>query len=107
MSDDASNSAPQEDEISGHILKLYIYGRNARALRAIENLNHICESELQGKYNLEIIDIKENPDIAKDKMLVTIPTLIQELPLPIRRIVGDLSDREKVLRGLEIVPRAK
>lgn len=84
-------------------LKLYITGNTSRAERAIDNLRKICEEDLQGKYQIAIIDVLEHPESAEaDKVLAT-PTLIKQLPPPLRRIIGDLSDKEKVLVGLDIL----
>lgn len=83
-------------------LRLFITGRTPHSIRALENLQEICETELSGRYEVEIIDVLENPAIANvDKILAT-PTLVRKLPEPVRKIIGDLSDREKVLLGLDI-----
>lgn len=86
------------------MLKLYITGSSARASAAIANLRRICDEELQGRYDLEIIDLLENPQVAEDEKILATPTLIKQLPPPLRRVIGDLSDREKVLLGLEVQP---
>jgi len=91
------------DEI--YILKLYITGHTARSEEAIRNMRRICEGELQGQYDLEIIDVLENTPLAENEKILATPMVIRKLPPPIRRIVGDLSDREKVLLGLDIQPR--
>lgn len=84
------------------ILKLYITGKTIRSRRAIKNLKEICNKELKDNYTLEIIDVLESPGMAeKDKVLAT-PTLIKNLPPPIRRIIGDLSEKERVLMGLDL-----
>ena len=83
-------------------LKLYITGRTAASERAITNLRHICEQELGGQYKLSIIDVQEHPQLAEDERILATPTLIRELPLPVRKIIGDLSDTEKVLLGLDL-----
>lgn len=83
-----------------YLLKLYVIGKTPRAEQAITNLRRICEEDLCGRYEVLIVDVREHPDLAeKDKIFAT-PTLIKELPPPIRRIIGDLSDTEKVLAGL-------
>jgi circadian clock protein KaiB len=83
-------------------LRLFVTGRTPQSQRAIHNLRDICEAEIQGRYEVEVIDVLENPDLAeRDKILAT-PTLVKRLPEPIRKIIGDLSDREKVLLGLNI-----
>lgn len=85
-------------------LKLYVTGNTARAERAIDNLRHLCETELDGSYEVVIIDVLERPQLAEDEKIFATPTLIKQLPLPMRRIIGDLSDTERVLLGLDIEP---
>jgi circadian clock protein KaiB len=90
--------------VSHFILKLYVTGKSARAAVAIANLQRICEEELDGRYELQIIDVLEHPELAEaDKILAT-PTLIKRLPPPLRRVIGDLSDKHKVMLGLELRP---
>lgn len=84
------------------IFKLYIYGHSLECESAVKNLNDIGKNELNGNYNLEIVDIKEFPEKAEEARLVTIPTLVKESPKPIRRIIGDLNNRKKVLFSLDI-----
>ena len=84
------------------ILKLYITGKTPRSEYAIQNLSEICKKQMDGKYNLMIIDVLEQPQLAEDDRILATPTLIKELPLPIRRIIGDLSETEKVLLGLDL-----
>ena len=83
-----------------YVLRLYVAGATSRSRRAILNINAICMEHLQGKYDLEVIDIYQKPALAKDEQIIAAPTLIKRLPLPLRRIIGDLSDREKVLSAL-------
>lgn len=85
-----------------YLLKLYITGRTPRSEQCIATLRAICDRELEGKYELKIIDVLENPQLAEDEKILATPTLIKELPPPIRRIIGDLSDTEKVLLGLDL-----
>lgn len=80
-------------------------GASSRTTTAIANLKKICEQELQGQYDLEIIDVLEYPDLAETEKILATPTLIKSLPLPLRRVIGDLSDKEKVLLGLEVHPQ--
>ncbi|HYM75044.1 MAG TPA: circadian clock KaiB family protein [Candidatus Dormibacteraeota bacterium] len=89
-----------------YVLRLYITGATSSSRRAILNINSICAEHLQGKYDLEVIDIHQKPTLAKDEQIVAAPTLIKQLPLPLRRIIGDLSDRDSVLFGLDLKPRA-
>jgi circadian clock protein KaiB len=87
-----------------YILKLYVTGTSPRADQAIANLRRICEQDLNGRYQLEIIDVLEHPQRAEDDKILATPTLIKQLPPPLRRVIGDLSDKEKVLLGLEVRP---
>ena len=80
-------------------------GASSRTGTAIANLRRICEQELEGQYDLEIIDVLQFPDLAEDEKILATPTLIKSLPLPLRRVIGDLSDKEKVLLGLEVHPQ--
>ena len=86
------------------VLKLYVTGSSPRTRQAIENLQRICEQELRGRYQLDIVDVLEQPQAAEDDRILATPTLIKQLPLPLRRVIGDLSDKEKVLFGLEVRP---
>lgn len=88
------------------LLKLYITGRTVRAERALRNLEKICEEDLGGRYTLEVIDIAEHPQLAEDERILATPLLIKQLPPPLRRLIGDLSDREQVLLGLDVRPRS-
>jgi len=86
------------------LLKLYITGKTPSSEHAIANLNHICQKELSGQYELLVIDVLENPQLAEDERILATPTLIKALPPPLRRVIGDLSDAEKVLLGLDLQP---
>jgi circadian clock protein KaiB len=83
-------------------LKLYVTGQTARSQRAIANLKHLCDEELGGEYDLEVIDVLERPQLAEDEKILATPTVVKELPPPIRRIIGDLSDSDMVLLGLDL-----
>jgi circadian clock protein KaiB len=87
------------------LLKLYVAGSSPRAALAIDNLKRICEADLSGRYVLEIIDVLEHPELAEQDKILATPTLIKQLPPPLRRVIGDLSDAEKVLLGLELRQR--
>lgn len=95
----------KESILSNYLLKLYVTGKTPRAEKAIANLRRICSEDLQGKYELEIIDVLEHPQLAEDEKILATPTLIKRLPPPLRRVIGDLSDTEKVLLGLDVWPR--
>ena len=87
-----------------YALKLYVTGNTARTERAINNLRKLCEDELCGQYHMVVIDVLERPQLAEDEKIMATPTLIKQLPPPLRRIIGDLSDIQKVLLGLDIQP---
>jgi circadian clock protein KaiB len=92
----------QEPLDGNYILKLYVTGRTARAQRAIDNLRRLCEEELENCYELQVIDVLEHPQLAEDERILATPALIKQLPPPLRRVIGDLSDRDKVLLGLDL-----
>jgi len=85
-------------------LRLYVTGKTAKSERAIANLKEICERDLKGLYELEIIDVLESPQLAENEKILATPTLIKDLPPPLKRIIGDLSNSEKVLLGLDLSP---
>ncbi len=93
--------------MSKFALKLYITGKTSKSERAINNLKNICDEELGGQYEMKVIDVLERPQLAEDEKILATPTLIKELPPPLRRIIGDLSDKEKVLLGLDLQPYIK
>ena len=86
-----------------YILKLYVTGQTTNSVKAIQNLKNILSGELKDLYELKIIDVLENPQLAEDEKILATPTLSRVLPPPVKRIIGDLSDKEKVLLGLDIV----
>jgi len=83
-------------------LRLYTAGQSPKSLAALDNLKRVCEQHLPGRYSIEVIDLLKNPRLAKDDQIVAIPTLVRKLPEPLRRIVGDLSDTERTLVGLQL-----
>jgi circadian clock protein KaiB len=85
-----------------YILRLYVTGTTNRSVLALTNLKKICEEYLEGRYELEVIDLYQIPSLAKDEQIIAAPTLIKKLPLPFRRIIGDMSNEEKVLLGLDL-----
>lgn len=97
---DAGPSPPP----AGYKLLLFITGTTPRSMRAIENLRQICEDNLKGRYDLQVIDVYQDPEATRDLQVVATPTLVKVLPEPLRRIIGDLSDRERVLAGLNVIP---
>ena len=94
-------SAEREDLYD---LRLYVAGQTPKSIRAFGNLKKFCEEHLPGKYTIEIIDLLKNPQLARGDQIVAIPTLVRKLPEPIRKIIGDLSNTERVLVGLDIRP---
>ena len=90
------------DQTESWNMRLYIAGQTPKSLRALANLKQICEQHLAGKYHIEIIDLLENPQLASTDQILAIPTLIRKLPEPMRRIIGDLSNVERVLVGLDL-----
>jgi circadian clock protein KaiB len=87
-------------------LRLYVAGKTARAVQAFANLTRICEAHLAGAYHIEVIDLLKAPQLAKGDQIVAVPTLVRKLPEPVRKIIGDLSNTEKVLVGLDLRPRS-
>jgi circadian clock protein KaiB len=87
-------------------LRLYVAGMTPRSARAIANIKEICEVHLKGLYDLQVIDLYQQPMLAEGDQIIAVPTLIKKLPLPLRRLIGDLSDRERVLIGLDLKPKA-
>jgi circadian clock protein KaiB len=90
---------------NGHYkLRLFVTGSTPRSARAIANMRKICEENLSGQYDLEVVDVYANPDATRELQVIATPTLVKILPEPLRRIIGDLSDKEKVLAGLNLTP---
>jgi len=85
-----------------YALTLYVTGATPRSLRAIDNIREICETHLKGRYQLSVVDIYQQAALARGEQIIAAPTLLKKLPLPLRRIIGDLSDRERVLYGLDL-----
>jgi circadian clock protein KaiB len=85
-------------------LRLYVAGQTAKSLTAFANLKRICEEHLEGKYRIEVIDLLVNPQLAQGDQILALPTLVRKLPAPIKKIIGDLSNTERVLVGLDIKP---
>jgi circadian clock protein KaiB len=92
----------QETGKGTYVLRLYVTGTTPNSLRAIENIRKICEEHLKGRYDLEIIDIYQQPIFARDGQIVAAPTLVKELPPPLRKFIGDMSQTEKILLGLDL-----
>ena len=95
-------SGADEGAASRYLLKLYVTGRSTKSEAAIANLRRLCDEELSGRYELQVVDVLEHPQAAEDDKILATPTLIKRLPPPLRRVIGDLSDKHKVLLGLEV-----
>ena len=99
----AFEEALAADPAAHYSLRLFVTGTTPRSARAIRNIRAICEDHLQGRYDLEVIDMYQHPERIQPEQIVVIPTLVKEQPLPLRKMIGDLSDTERVLAGLDIV----
>ena len=97
--------AARKAEASQYVLRLYVAGINKKSSQAIATIQKICEEHLNNKYELEVIDTYQHPDLAKRDQIVALPTLIKELPSPLQRIIGDLSSTQKVLVGLNLIAK--
>lgn len=104
-----ATNAPQQSLVTPagphYELRLYVAGTTPLSTRAIANIKKICAEHLQGRYDLQVIDLYQQPLLAKGDQIIAVPTLIRKLPLPLRRIIGDLSNRERVLIGLDLRPK--
>lgn len=97
-----SNEDKIEKDAETYVLKLYVAGQTPNSLAAFKNLKIICEKYLAGRYSIEIVDLLKNPKLAKGDQIIAVPTLVRQLPEPLRKIIGDLSNTERVLVGLDI-----
>jgi circadian clock protein KaiB len=93
----------REKDQQKYVLRLYVTGMTSKSIRAVENVRTICEEHLAGRYELEVIDIYQQPTLAKGEQIIAAPTLIKKLPLPLRRVIGDMSSTDRVLLGLDLV----
>jgi circadian clock protein KaiB len=91
--------------IEKHVLRLYIAGISVKSSAAIRSITQLCEEHLKGRYELEIIDIYKQPTLAKGEQIIAAPTLIKKLPQPLRRFIGDMADKERILVGLDVRPK--
>jgi circadian clock protein KaiB len=87
------------------VLRLYVAGQTPNSMKAFANLKKICEEHLAGRYQIEVIDLLEKPQLAAGDQILALPTLVRKLPVPVRKIIGDLSNTERVLIGLDVLPR--
>jgi circadian clock protein KaiB len=94
------------EEDTKWVLRLYVAGRTPKCVTALENLKQFCEEYMAGRYEIEVVDLLENPRLAKDDQIIAIPTLVKKLPEPLKKIIGNLSDTERMLVGLDLKPTA-
>jgi len=100
------NPGESKEKITSWELRLYVAGQTPKSMEAFSNLKKLCEERLQGQYRIEVIDLLENPALAKGDQIFAIPTLVRKLPEPIKKIIGNLSNKERVLVGLNLLPTA-
>ena len=96
---------PTQTKSDLFLLRLYVAGQTSKSMTAFANLKNICEEHLAGRYQIEVVDLLKNPKLARGDQILAIPTLVRKLPEPVRKIIGDLSDTERVLIGLDLLPR--
>ncbi len=101
------NSQPVKEPARVYNLRLYVAGQTPKSIAALNNIKKICEEHLQNQYTIEVIDLLENPQLAAGDQIIAIPTLVRKLPEPLRKIIGDLSNTERVLVGLDLKPLDK
>ncbi|MCK9685096.1 circadian clock KaiB family protein [Scleromatobacter humisilvae] len=95
----------EQPEVAEWQLRLYVAGQTAKSIAAFENLKRVCETHLAGRYSIEVVDLLLNPRLAAGDQILAVPTLVRKFPEPIRKIIGDLSNEERVLVGLDVQPR--
>jgi circadian clock protein KaiB len=100
----AKTSIPSQEAQTEYQLRLYVAGQTAKSIAAFANLNRICETHLSGRYKIEVIDLLVNPKLAAGDQILAVPTLVRQLPEPIKKIIGDLSNEDRVLVGLDVQP---
>ena len=96
---------PQKPKSKEYVLRLYIAGTTSRSIRAVANIKEICETSLKNRYDLEVIDIYQQPVLVKGEQIIAAPTLVKQLPLPLRKFIGDMSNTERILVGLDLRPK--
>ena len=104
FSEDINAEGNADDGAPMYDLRLYVAGQSPRSVRALDNLRKVCDEHLAGRYRVEVIDLLVNPALARGDEIIAVPTLVRKLPEPIRKIIGDLSDTDKVLVGLQVRP---
>jgi circadian clock protein KaiB len=96
---------PQKPKSKEYVLRLYVAGTTSKSIRAVANIKEICENSLKNRYDLEVIDIYQQPVLAKGEQIIAAPTLVKQLPVPLRKFIGDMSDTERILVGLDLRPK--
>lgn len=96
---------PQKPKSKEYVLRLYVAGTTSKSIRAVANIKEICETSLKNRYDLEVIDIYQQPVLVKGDQIIAAPTLVKQLPLPLRKFIGDMSDTERILVGLDLRPK--
>jgi circadian clock protein KaiB len=99
-----TKSTKPKEKLETYVLRLYVAGQTPKSMTALANLKKICEEYLEGRYQIQVVDLSKNPQLASGDQILAIPTLVRRLPVPIRKIIGDLSNTERVLIGLDLVP---
>ena len=105
MKTNPAQPAPPEARSNLYVLRLYIAGQTSKSVDAITNIKKICGEHLQGRYELEVIDLYQQPQLAQGEQIIAVPTLIKKLPLPLRKLIGDMSDTERFLVGIDLKPK--
>ncbi|MCX9081409.1 MAG: circadian clock KaiB family protein [Candidatus Methanoperedens sp.] len=95
----------QKGDTQTYLLRLYIAGMTDKSAQAVQNIRKICDENLNGRYELEVIDIYQQPELAHDAQIIAAPMLVKKLPLPLRRLIGDMTDKERILVGLDLRPK--
>ena len=95
----------KQKEKEKYLLRLYVTGMTPRSTQAVQNIKEICEEHLNGRYDLEVVDIYQQPSLAKGEQIIATPTLIKKLPLPLRKFIGDMADTERIILGLDLRPK--
>ena len=96
---------PRKPKSKEYVLRLYVAGTTSKSIRAVANIKEICETSLKNRYDLEVIDIYQQPVLVKGEQIIAAPTLVKQLPLPLRKFIGDMSDTERMLVGLDLRPK--
>jgi circadian clock protein KaiB len=105
MASDAWETRRTKGDSDTFVLRLYVAGQTPKSITAFANLKNICDEHLAGRYKIQVVDLLENPKLARGDQILAIPTLVRKLPEPVRKIIGDLSNTERVLIGLDLLPR--